>query len=47
MLKKYSPRDVLLHLSRIHKLKVNDEWVTSKIPKKSREIIDKFDIPIT
>ena len=47
MLKKHSPKDVLLHLSRIHKLKINGEWVTSEIPKKSREIVEKLEVPIT
>lgn len=47
LLKRHSPKDVLIHLSRIHKLKVYDQWITSEIPKKSREIIQKLKIPIT
>jgi len=47
LLKKYSPKDILIHLSRIYKLKVNEKWLTSEIPKKSREIIEKLDLPIT
>ena len=47
LLKKYSPKDVLLHLSRVKKLHVKDEWVTSEVPKKTRLIIDKLNIHIT
>jgi len=47
MIGKYSPEDVLMHLSRIYKLKVNNRWLISEIPKKSREIIEILGIPIT
>jgi transposase len=47
LLHKYSPKDVLMHLSRIHKLKINDKWTTSEIPKKSRVLIEKLDMRIT
>ena len=47
LLKNHSPKDVLLHLSRIYKLKINDRWVTSEIPKKSRTLLEKLEIPIT
>ncbi|ODS40289.1 MAG: hypothetical protein A7315_09005 [Candidatus Altiarchaeales archaeon WOR_SM1_79] len=47
MLRKYSPNDVLMHLSRIYKMKINRRWATSEIPKKSRDIIEKLGIPIT
>jgi len=46
LLKKYSPSDVLLHLSRLHKIRIEDQWVTSEIPKKTRALIDKLKIPI-
>ncbi|MCL6090075.1 MAG: transposase [Candidatus Thermoplasmatota archaeon] len=36
LLSKYSPMDVLVHMSRIHKLKIKNKWVTSEIPKKVR-----------
>ncbi len=36
LLQKYSPKDVLMHLSRIHKLKINDKWITSEIRKNQR-----------
>ena len=47
LLKKYSPKDVLIHLSRVKKLKVQKEWVTSEIPKKTRLINEKLKIHIT
>ena len=46
MQRKYSPGDVLVHLERVNRLKIGDEWKTSEIPKKSRIIIDGLDIPI-
>ncbi|MGC8497160.1 MAG: hypothetical protein ACP5NL_04080, partial [Thermoplasmata archaeon] len=46
MLKNYSPRDVLLHLSRIHEIKVGDRWLKTEIPRKTRQIIEKLQIPI-
>ena len=47
LLKRYSPMDVLIHLSRVYKLKIQNRWLLSEIPKKSREIIEKLNIPIT
>jgi transposase len=46
LLKKYSPNDVLVHLSRIYKLKIQDQWIISKIPKKTRNIIDKLNLDL-
>ncbi len=43
----YSPMDVLVHLSRIHRLRVKNRWVTSEIPKKSRLIAEKLGLHIT
>lgn len=47
LLNNYTPHDVLIHLSRIHKLKIGEKWWTSEIPKKARNIIEKLDVPIT
>ena len=47
LLKKFSPGDVLIHLSRVYRLKIQDKWVTSEIPKKSRDIMEKLELPIT
>jgi transposase len=47
LLKKYSPMDILTHLSRIHKLKLGDIWVFSETPKKTSLLLEKLDPPIT
>lgn len=47
LLNNYSPYDVLMHLSRIYKLRIGDKWLISEIPKKSRRIIEKLNLPIT
>ena len=47
LLKRYTPNDVLIHLSRIYKLKIQNEWITSEIPKKTRDILEKLNMPIT
>jgi len=47
LLKRYSPKDVLVHLSRIYKLKIQNQWVTSEIPKKTRDIMEKLNLDIT
>ncbi|MDP2750360.1 MAG: transposase [Nanoarchaeota archaeon] len=41
-----SPKDVILHLSRIYKLKIEGKWILSEIPKKSRKIIEKLDFTV-
>ena len=46
MLKNYSVKDILLHLSRIHEIKVGDQWFKTEIPRKTRQIIEKLQIPI-
>ena len=46
MLKKYSPKDVLLHLSLISKMKIGDRWVLSEIPKQSRTLMEKLGIEV-
>ena len=47
LLKKYSPMDVLTHFSRVYKLKIGGQWVVSEIPKKTREIMERLNLPIT
>jgi type I restriction-modification system DNA methylase subunit len=49
LLKKYSVKDLIIHLRRIYKLKIDNKWVTSEIPKTSRKIIEKlnFNLHIT
>lgn len=47
LLKKYTPGDVLLHLSRVYRLKIRDRWLIGEIPKQTRGILEKLHIPIT
>jgi len=41
-----SPKDVILHLSRIYKLRIEGKWILSEIPKKSRKILEKLDFAV-
>ncbi len=45
-LSKYSPRDVILHLSRIFHVKIGTNWIISEIPKKTRLLIEKTEIDL-
>jgi transposase len=47
LLKRYTPNDALIHLSQIYKLKIQNEWITSEIPKKTRDILEKLNMHIT
>lgn len=46
LLKKYSPKDVLLHFSRVYKLNVGGRWVVSEIPKTSRELAEQLEVSL-
>jgi len=48
MLGRYSPADIIMHLSRIYKLKIEDRWMISEIPKTSRDVAEElgFTLPI-
>ncbi len=45
ILSKYSPKDVVLHFSNVYKVKVLDKELISEIPKTTRELAQKMDIP--
>ena len=45
-LRKYSPMDVLEHMERVHMLRIGTEWKISEIPKKTRAVMEKLEIPI-
>lgn len=47
LLKKYSPLDVFLYLSKIRKVKINKKWITLEIPREPRKLIEKMNLPIT
>jgi hypothetical protein len=46
ILSKYSPKDVILHLARVQKLRIGTNWRLAEIPKKSRILIEKLGLNI-
>ncbi len=44
---KHSPKELLMHLSEIKKIKINNQWVVSEFTKKTQQILNKLDIPVT
>ncbi len=46
LLERNSPRDLILHLSRVYKLRVADEWILSEIPKASRTLAERLGIEL-
>jgi hypothetical protein len=42
MLGRYSAADIIMHLSRIYKLKIEDRWMLSEIPKTSRDVAEEL-----
>jgi len=44
LLKRYSVKDVLVHLSRIFKLRINGEWMLSEVPKKTEKLVEKLGV---
>ena len=46
MLNRYSPKDILLYLMQIKKLKINDNWITSEIPVKIQKLLNKLRIQL-
>ncbi len=44
LLSKYSPKDVILHLARVQKLRIGTNWRLAETPKKSRILIEKLEI---
>lgn len=45
---RYSPADIVMHLSRIYKLKVGDRWMLPEVPKTSNDVAEglEFTTPI-
>lgn len=46
ILSKCSPKDVILHLSRVFNVKIGNNWVVSEVPKKTRLLIEKLGIDL-
>ena len=47
LLRKFSPKDILMHLNTIKRVYINENWVIAEIPTKSKGILQKIQIPIT
>jgi len=47
LLKNYSPKDLLMHLSGIKRLKINQTWHIAEFTKKTQTLLDKIQLPIT
>ena len=47
LLDKYSISDVILHLSKIRKVKISNHWIDLEIPKPTRKLIEKLNLNIT
>ena len=47
LLDKYSINDVILHLSKIRKVKISNHWIDLEIPKITRKLIEKLNLHIT
>ncbi len=47
ILSRCSPKDVILHLSRVFNVKIGDDWLISEIPKKTRLLIEKLEIDLS
>ncbi len=47
LLKRYSPKDILLNLAAIKKIKINQNWCLSEVTSKTQNLIDKLGVHIT
>lgn len=45
LLDKYSPRDILLHFSKVQKVKIGEKHIISEIPKTTRILAEKMKLP--
>ncbi len=42
LLKRYSPNDIVVHLSRVHKIKIGGRWTLAEVPKTTRLILQSI-----
>lgn len=47
LLSKYSPKDLLMHLAEIKKIRINQTWHLAEITAKTQKLLQKLDIHIT
>lgn len=46
LLKKYSVNDLIIHLSRVNKLKLHDRWTLSEVPKTTKTLLNKLNFEL-
>lgn len=42
LLNKFSPKDIIMHFSKVHKIKLSNKEIITEIPKKVRDLIEKM-----
>jgi transposase len=47
LISKYSVKDLLIHLTEIRKIKINNEWKLAEITAKTQTLLNKLNIPVT
>jgi len=47
LLSRYSPLDVMLILSKYRRVKISEKWIELEIPKQTRTLMEKLNLPIT
>ena len=47
LISKYSVKDLLMHLTEIRKVKINNQWKLAEITSKTQSLLKKLDIPVT
>lgn len=45
LLTHHSPKDIITHCSKVHKLTINRRTIITEVPKNTRELLHKLDIP--
>ena len=47
LIKRFSVKDIIMHLVGVEKIKINDEWKLAEITKKTHLLLQKLGVPIT
>ena len=47
LISKYSVQDFITHLKYVHRLKINNSWVTGEISGKTQKLLDALNVHIT
>ena len=47
LISKYSVSDILMHLTEIRKVQINDEWNLAEITGKTQKLLEKLNVHIT